>query len=85
MCLAVLHRHGELALPELHTLLHLYGYEVYGAHPGKALADAMRYEVTEGRATRTRRGHYATRIPPPRELELAPVDPFAIWAPDRWT
>jgi hypothetical protein len=40
LCLALLHRHGELALVELHTLIHVYGYEVRSRTPVKALADA---------------------------------------------
>ena len=57
-CLAILARHGCQSLPELHTLVHLYGYAVANKSPGKALADAMAMEVREGRARRPERGHY---------------------------
>ena len=91
-CLAILARHGCQSLPELHTLVHLYGYAVANKSPGKALADAMAMEVREGRARRPERGHYeVTRgyrplrrrrsAPPPM---LHPVDPLLQWYPERW-
>ena len=40
-CLAILARHGCQSLPELHTLVHLYGYAVANRSPGKALAEAI--------------------------------------------
>ena len=91
-CLAILARHGRQSLPELHTLVHLYGYAVANKSPGKALADAMAMEVREGRARRPERGHYeVTRgyrpmrrrrsAPPPM---LHPVDPLLQWYPERW-
>jgi hypothetical protein len=77
-----------MSLLELHVLLHLYGYEVHGRSPAKALSDAMRYEVREGRAERPQRGRYAAIGEPPganrREPGLPPVDPLVVWAPDRW-
>jgi hypothetical protein len=57
-CLAILRRHGRLALPELHGLVHRYGYLVGAARPVQALADAMAYEVERGRARRPERGVY---------------------------
>ena len=80
VCMALLRLHEELTLVEMHTLLHLYGYEVEGRAPVKALADRMRYEVLEGRATRPRRGTYRIVGPPsPRH-----VDPRLELAPERW-
>ena len=75
-CLALLRQHGELTLTEIHTLVHLYGYEIAGRAPVKALADSLGYEVLEGRATRPRRGTYralgqVSRHPDAR-LELRP-------------
>ena len=57
-CLAILRRSGRLSLVELHVLLHHHGYRVQGAHPVKALADALAYESEQGRARRTARGVY---------------------------
>jgi hypothetical protein len=57
-CMAVLERHGTQSLPELHSLLHLYGYRIGGQRPVKDLADAMAHEVDHGRAIRVKRGHY---------------------------
>lgn len=62
VCQELLARFGDLALPELHALLHLYGYEIVARLPVKALADAMRYEVLEGRAERVQRGVYRTLV-----------------------
>lgn len=59
MCLKLLRRNrGPLALPDLHALLHRHGFEVDAVHPVKALADAMAYEVEQGRAKRRARGIY---------------------------
>ena len=91
-CLAILRTHGPLSLPELHSLIHLYGYAIQNHHPGKALADAMALEVRQGRARRPRRGHYAIdpryrplrrhrSTPPPL---LNPIDPLLHWYPQRW-
>ncbi len=60
-CLAILRRHGRLPLPELHSLLHLYGYGVASNTPVKALADAMGHEVDKGHARRVERGVYELR------------------------
>ena len=56
VCMALLQLHDELALVELHTLLHVYGYEIASRTPVKSLADSMRYEVLEGRASRPGEG-----------------------------
>ena len=58
ICTALLRASGALPLPALHALLHRHGYEVAGAHPVKCLADALAYEVEQGRARRVRRGVY---------------------------
>ena len=50
-----------LSLTELHAMLHRQGYTIASRDPVKALADAMRYEVGEGRAERPSRGVYALR------------------------
>ncbi len=57
-CLAILRRHGRLALADLHSLLHLYGYGVASNAPVKSLADAMGHEVDKGHARRVERGVY---------------------------
>jgi hypothetical protein len=58
LCLTILGRHGALGLADLHALIHRYGYGIDSPHPVKALADAMGYEVREGRAVRVSRGVY---------------------------
>lgn len=58
-CRRLLRTYGDLALPELHALLHQYGYEIAHPHPVKALSDAMGHEVACHRAKRVRRGVYA--------------------------
>jgi hypothetical protein len=65
-CLTVLRRHGPTSLPELHGLLHRYGYVVSAARPVTALSDAMAYEVEQGRARRVERGVYEALGDPPR-------------------
>jgi hypothetical protein len=57
-CLALLRRHGQLTLRELHILLLLYGFTIAGDGPVKRLADALGYETREGRAVRVRRATY---------------------------
>ena len=66
-----------LKLRDLHSLIHAYGYGVHGSHPGKNLADAMGYEVEQGRADRIERGRYAARSAPGGfgDLGLAGGDP----------
>ncbi len=58
ICLTMLGRQGAMALPDMHALLHTYGYGIAGEHTVKTLADAMAYEVRCGRAVRVRRGVY---------------------------
>lgn len=80
VCQELLARFGVLALPELHALLHLYGYEIVARLPVKALADAMRYEVLEGRAERVQRGVYRTLVDDdgvPRDVDPPLATP--IW------
>ncbi|QXC60384.1 hypothetical protein KSP35_18950 [Aquihabitans sp. G128] len=55
----MLRQHGPLPLRSLHTWLHHYGYVIPHAHPVKALADAMGWEVEQGRVERVARGTYA--------------------------
>lgn len=62
-CLSILRHHGALTLPELHGLLHRYGYLIAARRPVAALSDAMAYEVERGRARRLERGRYdATNV-----------------------
>ena len=79
LCCALLHRHGELALVELHTLIHVYGYEIFSRTPVKTLADSLGYETLEGRAERVRRGVYRARGPAPPA-----IDPRLAGAPESW-
>lgn len=58
VCTALLRASGALPLSALHALLHRHGYEVAVPHPVKGLADALAYEVEQGRARRVRRGVY---------------------------
>lgn len=48
-----------LSLTDLHAMLHRQGFFIDSGHPVKALADALRYEVLEGRARRVARGVYS--------------------------
>ena len=57
-CLRLLQRCGPLPLRQLHALLHLHGFGVAGAHPVKALADALGHEADTGNAFRESRGRY---------------------------
>ncbi len=59
----------QLALVELHTLIHVYGYEILSRTPIKTLADSLGYETIEGRAERVRRGVYRARGPAPRAID----------------
>ncbi len=81
VAITILRRHGLLSLRDLHGLIHAYGYCVYGTHPAKNLADAMGYEVEQGRADRIERGRYqAADRRPGRDVPLpAPPDPLAQW------
>ena len=69
----LLRRHGTLTLVELHTLLHVYGFELRHPYPVKALADAMAYETREGRCQRVARGVYRSLLStPPRATAVEP-------------
>ena len=84
--LATLENRGPMALVDLHAALHLGGYRIVSGHPGKALADALRYEVGLGHATRVRRAVYAVGpgwVPRRRRRPdgLPPIDPMVAWDP----
>jgi hypothetical protein len=67
--LAILARANNrpLPLPEIHRELHLAGYGIASRTPVKRLANALGYEVSQGRAIRTDRGWY-------RLGQLSPAD-----------
>lgn len=65
-CLTILRRHGPLSLPELHGLLHRYGYLIGTRHVVRTLSDAMAYEVEQHRARRLERGVYEAVDAEPR-------------------
>ncbi|MPY92536.1 MAG: hypothetical protein GEV08_05545 [Acidimicrobiia bacterium] len=75
--LRLLQRCGVLPLRQLHALLHLHGFGVMGAHPVKALADALGHEADVGNALREARGRYRAspgyRPRTPRHLFLEGV------------
>jgi hypothetical protein len=71
-CVAILERHGTQALPDLHSLLHVYGYRIGGRRPVKDLADAMAHEVNCGRAVRVSRGCYRAHQEPAEPLPAPP-------------
>ena len=83
--LALLRRHGQLALRELHMLLHLYGFEIQTRKPVQALADALGFETDEGRVERVARGVYRARwsgpapLPEP-DLGADPLDWYPTWS-----
>lgn len=58
VCLSLLRAAGTLSLIELHSLLHLHGYVIASRNHVKVLADALAYEVDQGRARRVARGVY---------------------------
>ena len=80
-CWVIVHRRGPIALPDLHAALHHAGYALASPRPVQALADAMGYEVSKGRALRVARGIYgpAGPAPPP----TAVPDP-ALREPPAW-
>ena len=81
-CLTILRRHGTLCLPELHGLLHRYGYLIAATRPVTALSDAMAYEVEHGRARRVERGVYrATDRPDPTRRTAPPLEAFPSGPP----
>lgn len=55
---AIVRRHGDITLRELHGLIHRYGYTVDSVRPVQRLADAAAFEVRHGRMERIRRGVY---------------------------
>ena len=61
-CRQILRRHGATSLRELHALLHRYGYHLGSPRPVAALSDAMRHEVSAGRARRVARGVYELHV-----------------------
>lgn len=79
-CLAILRRHGPCRLRELRALVNLYGCAVEGDNVPKVLSDALRREVTLGRAVRIERGTYAASVGQPRR----PTDPILGEAPPDW-
>ncbi len=50
---------GALSIEEIDAHIALLGRRVDSAYPGKALADALRYETLCGRVRRVGRGRYA--------------------------
>lgn len=58
VCLALLRGRGAMPLTELHALLHRHGYVIANRAHVKALADALAYEVDQGRVRRVARGVY---------------------------
>ncbi|MGE0879368.1 MAG: hypothetical protein AB7L13_16925 [Acidimicrobiia bacterium] len=83
VCRCIVHRFGEVTLPDLHSLVHLYGYVIASNHPTKALADAMGEEADTGRLVRVRRGTYGW---PPEATPEPGTE--TVWAlgddPSRW-
>ncbi len=60
-CRQLIVRSSEpLSLMDLHAMLHRLGYFIDSGHSVKALADALRYEVLEGRVRRVARGTYGS-------------------------
>ncbi len=85
-CTTILRRHGRLSLPELHGLLHRYGYLIGSRRPVAALSDAMAYEVERGRARRVERGVYEARDDrrrPRRPPPPLPDAPTVLWIVER--
>lgn len=95
-CLGLLRRHGPCGLRELHGLLHRHGYRIDGPRAVQGLADAMAYEVRQGRAVRIERGVYgavaagpATRSTDPLpwedpDVDRPQIDPVVLDDPERW-
>lgn len=82
--LALLRRHGPCALPELHGLLHRYGMVIESSRPVQRLADALAYEVRQGRCVRVERGVYAAvsadEVPGAPEPALPTPEELLPWA-----
>lgn len=95
-CLGILRRQGPCGLRELHGLLHRHGYRIDGPRAVQSLADAMAYEVRQGRAHRLARGVYGAVAagPDPIGVEALPwddpdedrpqLDPVVLDDPERW-
>jgi hypothetical protein len=54
---AYLFDHGPATVDELVDALAYHGFDPVGRH-SKSVSDALRWEMTHGRAIRLRRGHY---------------------------
>ncbi len=75
LAVSILDAHGAVSLRELHGLIHRYGYRLASERPVQRLADAMAYEVRNGRAQRVDRGVYG----PIRATSSAtPAEPFIV-------
>ena len=95
-CLGILRRQGPCGLRELHGLLHRHGYRIEGPRAVQALADAMAYEVRQGRAHRLARGVYGAVAAAPEPIGVEPLlwedpdedrpqlDPVVLDDPERW-
>ena len=95
-CLGILRRQGPCALRELHGLLHRHGYRIDGPRAVQSLADAMAYEVRQGRAHRLARGVYGAVAGAPEPIGVEPLpwedpdedrpqlDPIVLDDPERW-
>jgi hypothetical protein len=96
-CVGILRRHGPCGLRELHGLLHRHGYRLVETRAVQRLADAMAYEVRQGRAVRIARGVYGAVAAGPDLIgsqalpwddpdeDRPQVDPVVLDDPERWT
>lgn len=96
-CLGILRRQGPCALRELHGLLHRHGYRIEGERAVQSLADAMAYEVRQGRAHRVARGVYGAVADGAERPHAEPLpwedpdedrpqlDPVVLDDPERWS
>lgn len=83
-CVSILRRRGATSLEDMHAALHLGGFAIESPRPVQALADAMGYEITQGRVVRVERGVYAPNEGwRPRSNRPLP-DPFLHNAPEEW-
>lgn len=71
-CLSILRHHGALTLPELHGLLHRYGYLIAARRPVAALSDAM---PTRSSGTVPGASSVAATTPPTPSRDGAPDAP----------
>ena len=58
------HRGGPLAVPDLVEELTAAGFDLGRGHPGKVVADALRWELPKGRVGRAGRGRYVAGTMP---------------------